>query len=389
MILLVVIYIAFIGIGVPHSLIGAAWPAVCVEWGISESYISFVTVVTSGCIALSSILSAKVINRFGTCRISILCTAVAAISMIGFATAPNFITMCIWGVPLGASSGVIDAALNNYVSVNFKAKYVSLLHCFYGIGVTGSVYLMSHALSNSSWRVGYVYAVIILAVITVMIIASAKMWKKNSESSEEEKTKPLTFTDIIHMPKIFVMWIVIFITNVIETVCGSWGSMFLIATKNISEADGALALTFYYAGLTLGRLVSGLIAKKIHTWNRVYIGLALSVASVLLFFVPGPVSISIIALFALGFGNGSIYPNLISLTPYNFGKDISQAVMGSQIGSAYIGGMLATPMFAIVNNSLGLKSFPGFVLVLCIVMLLGTIVFVKSIKKEGKYSAEA
>ena len=390
MFLLVVIYIAFIGLGVPDSLIGSAWPAIYRDWSMPEYAVSLITLTISGCTVLSSIFSTGVLNRFGTHKVSAVSTVMTALALLGFSFAPNLWVMWLCAIPLGVGAGAIDAGLNNFIALHYSANHMNYLHCFYGIGVSCSPYLMSVALSGAGWRNGYLYACILQGIISAIIIFSFPLWKKksSSEAGDEEPSKTLSLKQLVSIGKLRTAWVIMLATNAIEYVCGVWGSYYLVETKGLSAATGALALTLYYAGMALGRFTSGIIANKIATWKRIYIGCGLLLVAIAMLLIPGSAALSIAGLFMVGFGNGSIYPNFIHLTPYNFGKDISQAVMGSLIATAYIGVMLAPPMFGFINLIFEAQSFPVFTSVLYVIMILAIFVFVKQVKSEGKYNKE-
>ena len=391
MFLLVIIYVAFIGLGVPDSLIGSAWPAIYRDWCLPEYAVSLITFTISGCTVLSSIFSTGIINRFGTHKVSAFSTAMTALALLGFSFAPNFVIMWLCAIPLGVGAGAIDAGLNNFIALHYGANHMNYLHCFYGIGVSCSPYLMSLALSDTGWRGGYFYAFIVQGIIAAIVIFSFPLWKKKAsvEAEEEETSKTLSLKQLISIPKLRWAWAIMLATNAIEYVCGVWGSYYLVETKGLSPANGALALTLYYAGMALGRFVSGLIANKISTWKRIYVGCGLLLAAIFMLLIPGLAALSIAGLFMVGFGNGSIYPNFIHLTPHNFGKDVSQAVMGSLIAMAYVGVMLAPPLFGLVNSFFKASSFPIFTSVLYVIMIVSILAFVRCVRREGKYDKEA
>ena len=390
MFLLVIIYLAFIGLGVPDSLIGSAWPAIYRDWSMPEYAVSLITFTISGCTVLSSIFSTGIINRFGTHKVSTISTAMTALALLGFSFAPNFWIMWLCAIPLGLGAGAIDAGLNNYIALHYGANHMNYLHCFYGIGVSCSPYLMSLALSGTEWRNGYLYAFILQGVIAAILLFSFPLWKKKTAVSveEDEPSKTLSVKQMISMAKLRWAWVIMLATNAIEYVCGVWGSYYLVENKGLSTAEGALALTLYYAGMALGRFVSGLISKKIATWKRIFIGCGLLLIAIIVLLVPGPAVLSIVGLFMVGFGNGSIYPNFIHLTPSIFGKDISQAVMGSLIAMAYVGVMLAPPLFGLVNYLFKAGSFPIFTSVLYIIMIVSIFIFAKKVKSEGRFDKE-
>lgn len=387
--LLVVIYIAFIGLGVPDSLIGSAWPAIHTEMNIPVEAVSILTFIISGCTVLSSMFSAGILNKLGTAKVTAFSTAMTAAALLGFSFAPSFWFMIPLAVILGLGAGAIDSGLNNYVALHFKASHMNFLHCFYGVGVSLSPYLMSQALSNAGWRGGYRYAFYVQAAITVLLLVSIPLWKKSSsaEQSEDESSINLTLLQMAKMPEVRQVWIIMLATNAIEYACGVWGSTYLVAEKGFSAEHGALALTVYYIGMSVGRFVSGLLSNKISTWKRIGIGVAILAPAIAIMLLPLHGTVTVVGLFLVGLGNGSIYPNMIHLTQHNFGKEVSQSIMGSQIAFAYIGVMLAPPMVSLISGVFGIKIYPVLLAVLYVIMVIALKCFVNRLKKQNKYNA--
>ena len=387
-ILLIVIYIAFIGLGVPDSLIGSAWPAIHTELNIPVEAVSIITFLISGCTVLSSMFSAKILNKLGTAVVTAFSTAMTAAALLGYSFAPSFWFMIPLAVVLGLGAGAIDSGLNNYVALHFKASHMNFLHCFYGVGVSLSPYLMSHALSNIGWRGGYRYAFYVQLVITILLIASVPLWNKTSsaEETEEQKGVSLTLFQMAKMSEVRIVWIIMLVTNAIEYACGVWGSTYLVEEKGFETEHGALALTIYYVGMSVGRFVSGLLAEKISTWKRIGIGTIILAPAVAVMLLPLHGAVSVFGLFLIGLGNGSIYPNLIHLTPHNFGKEVSQSIMGSQIAFAYIGVMLAPPAVSLISGLFGIKIYPVLLAVLYITMVISLKCFTNCLKKQNKYN---
>ena len=385
-ILLVVIYIAFIGLGIPDSLIGSAWPAVHTQLEIPVEAVSLLTFLISGCTVLSSLFSAKILNKLGTARVTAFSTAMTAAALLGFSFAASLWFMLPLAVVLGLGAGAIDAGLNNYVALHFKASHMNFLHCFYGIGVSLSPWLMSQALNNIGWRGGYRYAFYVQLAIAIGLLVSVPLWKKTgaADGQEEENSVNLSFLQMAKMPEVRLVWVIMLVTNAIEYACGVWGSTYLVKEKGFSPQNGALALTIYYVGMSLGRFASGLLASKISTWKRIGIGAAILAPAVVLMLLPLP---AVVGLFLIGLGNGSIYPNMIHLTPHNFGKDVSQAVMGSQIAFAYIGVMLAPPAVSFISSLFGIRAYPILLAVLYALMVVVLKCFVSRLKKTGRYNA--
>lgn len=386
-VLLIIIYIAFIGLGVPDSLIGSAWPAIHSEMNIPVEAVSIITFLISGCTVLSSMFSARILNKMGTAKVTAFSTAMTAASLIGFSFAPSFLFMIPLAVVLGLGAGAIDSGLNNYVALHFKASHMNFLHCFYGVGVSLSPYLMSRALNNIGWRGGYRNAFYVQLAITVLLIVSVPLWKKSSpaEESEEEKGINLTLLQMAKKSEVRLVWIIMLVTNAIEYACGVWGSTYLVSEKGFEAEHGALALTVYYVGMSIGRFVSGLISNKISTWKRIGIGTAILAPAIIIMLLPLHGAFSVFGLFLIGLGNGSIYPNMIHLTPHNFGKEVSQSIMGSQIAFAYIGVMLAPPMVSLISGLFGIKVYPLLLAVLYLTMVISLKCFIKYLKKNDKY----
>ena len=387
--LLIVIYIAFIGLGVPDSLIGSAWPAIHTEMNIPVEAVSILTFIISGCTVLSSMFSAGILNKLGTAGVTAFSTAMTAAALLGFSFAPSFWFMIPLAVILGLGAGAIDSGLNNYVALHFKASHMNFLHCFYGVGVSLSPYLMSQALSDAGWRGGYRYAFYVQAAITLLLIISIPMWKKSSsaDESEDENSVNLTLFQMAKMPEVRQVWIIMLATNAIEYACGVWGSTYLVSEKGFEVKHGALALTVYYIGMSIGRFVSGLLSDKISTWKRIGIGTIILAPAIAIMLLPLHGAVTVAGLFLVGLGNGSIYPNMIHLTPHNFGKDVSQSIMGSQIAFAYIGVMLAPPAVSLISGLFGIKIYPVLLAVLYVIMVIALKCFVNRLKKQNKHNA--
>ena len=389
-ILLIVIYIAFIGLGVPDSLIGSAWPAIHLELSIPVEMVSILTFLISGCTVLSSMFSTRILNKLGTAKVTAFSTAMTALSLVGFSLAPSFWFMIPLAIVLGLGAGAIDSGLNNYVALHCKASHMNFLHCFYGVGVSLSPYIMSQAFENVGWRGGYRYAFYVQSAIAILLIISLPMWKKSSseEQAEEEKGVTLTLLQMAKNRDVQKVWVIMLMTNAIEYACGVWGSTYLVEEKGFSIEKGALALTIYYVGMSLGRFLSGLLANKIKTWKRIFIGSVILAPAIVIMLLPLPNVFAVLGLFLIGLGNGSIYPNMIHLTPHNFGKEVSQSIMGSQIAFAYIGVMLAPPMVSLISGVFGIKVYPILLALLYVVMVITLKCFVNCLKKQGRYKKD-
>ena len=388
--LLIIIYIAFIGLGVPDSLIGSAWPAIHTELGIPVEMVSILTFLISGCTVLSSMFSTRILNKLGTAKVTAFSTTMTALSLLGFSLVPSFLFMIPLAIVLGLGAGAIDSGLNNYVAIHCKASHMNFLHCFYGVGVSLSPYIMSQAFSNVGWRGGYRYAFYVQLAIALILIFSIPLWKKSSstEEADEESGKTLSIAEMIKKSEVRKVWVIMLMTNAIEYACGVWGSTYLVEEKGFKIEHGALALTIYYVGMSIGRFASGLLANKIKTWKRIFIGCVILAPAIVIMLLPLDNIFAVIGLFLIGLGNGSIYPNMIHLTPHNFGKEVSQSIMGSQIAFAYIGVMLAPPIVSFISGVFGIKVYPVLLALLYVVMVITIKCFVNCLKKQGRYSKD-
>lgn len=386
--LLIVIYIAFIGLGIPDSLFGAAWPAISREFGQPVSAAGSVTLLISGGTVVSSLLSARVINRFGTGAVTAFSTVLTAAALLGFSLSGSMAWLWLFAVPLGLGAGAVDSALNNYVALHYKASHMSYLHCFYGVGVTLSPYLMSLALSDSgNWQAGYRIAFFIQLAIACITLLSLPLWKRTGgvEEREEEPPRTLGFRALAGNPSVRTAWLVFFGSCAIEYTCGTWGSTFLVEARGMGADAAALLLTLYYAGMALGRFLSGVFSSRLASWRIIHIGQGVVLAAIVLFLLPLPAPAAGAALFLVGLGNGPVFPNLIHLTPKNFGRDVSQSVMGSQMAASYAGILLMPPLFGLLAQAAGAPLFPVFLLALFALMIGATWRLNRRLKKEGRY----
>lgn len=385
--LLVIIYIAFIGLGVPDSLFGTAWPAIYVEWGLPISAAGVFTALCMGCTIVSSVFSAGVINRFGTAKVTAVSTAMTAIALLGFSVSRNIWWMFLCAIPSGLGAGAVDTALNNYVALHYNASHMSFMHCFYGVGVSFSPYIMSVALgADNAWRNGYRMAFFIQMTIAIITIVTIPLWKKahGSENGggEEEKPRTLSFREMVKMPSLRVLWLVFFASCAIEYTSGNWSSTFLVNARGMTADAAARMVTFYYVGMAVGRFLSGVIAGKLRGWTIIKICEGIMLTAIVILALPLPAAFSAAALFLLGVGDGPIFPILTHLTPTHFGKDISQSVISSQMAVSYAGMVAMPPLFGILAQTISAGLLPYFLLTMFAIMVVFQGVFDRIRKAE-------
>lgn len=365
-VLLVIIYVSFIGLGIPDSLFGASWPAIYAEWGLPISFANYVTCLISGGTVISGLIAAKAIHRFGTGKITAFSTALTAVALLGFRLSPNVWWMCGFAVPLGLGAGAIDIGLNNYVALHYKASHMNFLHCFYGIGITVSPWLMSMALSGPrGWRGGYELIVAIQCVITVLTIIALPMWKQADPSEGEEEPSPglFTYPALLRDRKVRIGCYMFLTSCAIEFTCGVWGSTYLVEFKNLPADKAAGLVTFYYAGIALGRLICGFVADKLGRRKVIHIGQFIVALAILILFLPLSPWVAAAGLFLVGFGNGPLYPNLLHLIPTLFGAGDSQSIMAVQMACGYVGVFAAPIIFGYLAQATSLALFAPYLAV--------------------------
>lgn len=373
--LLIVIFIDFIGLGIPDSLFGAAWPAINSDFGLPISAANAVTVTMTVCSIISSLMSAKLTEKFSTSKIAAVSTALTAVGLFGFSISKNIYMMFFFTLFLGFGAGAIDAVLNNYVAVHYRASHMNFLHCFYGIGVTLSPYLMSLALKNRSWQSGYHLAFIIQLVISIIAFASLPLWQKNGRLSEssDEKSEKNSFAELIKLPGIKLTWLVFFGSCALEYVSGTWSSSFLVNSRGITVDRAALFVTVYYGGIAFGRFLSGIFSSKLKPQQIILIGTILIIPAIVLVSQPFIPNLIAVGMFLIGLGNGPLYPNMVHLTPIRFGAQRSQAVMGSQMAAAYIGILSMPTLTGFLAQKFSTDIFPYCLAVLYGIMLISLI----------------
>lgn len=388
-ILLIFIYIIYIGLGVPDSAIGSAWPAVYRDLNLPVSYASFVTVIISLCTASSSFFSAKLINKFGTGAVTAVSTLVTAAALLGFSLSDSIWWFCVSAVPAGFGAGAIDAALNNYVALRYKSSHINFLHSFYGVGVAITPFIMSFPLKTGDWRQGYRTIFFVQLAIAAIAFLTLPLWNKIRErENEEEKFTPVTlsYVKMAKIPAARIGWVVFFFTCGLEFTCNTWATTFFVESEGATAATAAKFLTLYFLGITSGRFVSGILARKMSNRSIVLAGYCIVFAAIVILFLPVPVLFKGIALLMIGLGNGPSFPNLIYMTPGHFGKQASQSLIASQMAMCNLGILAVPPVFGLIAKNLSAKLFPVFLAVLFAVIVLSTLSYLKrlaALKSQG------
>lgn len=379
--LVIIIFATYIGLGIPDSLFGTAWPAIYTEMNLPISYSNFVTGLMYFGTIISSLLSARLTKKLGTPIVVAMSTALTAVAIFGFSCSHNIIILCLFSIPLGLGAGAIDNVLNSYVALNYKATHVNFLHCSYGVGVTLSPFLMSFALKNSNnWQGGYRTMFLFQFALTLMCFISIPVWKKVKEQkAEEEETKVVSISQILKIPIARSSLVIYFGSCAIESVCLAWGSTFLVNSKGLTPDKAAQMITFYFLGMTIGRFISGIIVNKVKPKTIIVIGEIIVFIAIIMTFSSNYL-IASAGLFLIGLGNGPVFPNMTHLTPVHMGREISQSFIGLQGAISYCSILLSPITFGLLAERFSTDIFSIFQIIAFVITAISTFVMLKQSK---------
>lgn len=371
--LIVIIYIAFISLGLPDSITGSAWPVMHGELGVPLSYVGIVTMIIAGCTIISGLTSDWLTRKLGAGLVTAISVAMTAAALFGFSVTESFLPLCFWAIPYGLGAGAVDAALNNYVALHYASRHMSWLHCFWGVGAATGPYIMSYALiSGAGWNNGYRIISAIQIVLTVVLFASLPMWKKRAveaENGEEVKSKGIVGSlKIKGVPLVLVMF---FGYCALEATAGIWASSYLVEYKGTDAETAARFASLFYIGITVGRFVCGFVADKIGDKNLIRLGLAVIAAGLVMIMLPVEINaVALAGLVVTGVGCAPIYPSVIHATPANFGRENSQAIIGIQMASAYVGTTFMPPLFGVIAENINIGLYPFYMAVFAVLMVI-------------------
>jgi len=385
-ILLAIIYVAFISLGLPDSLLGAGWPVMHQFLGVPVSFAGIISTIIAIGTIISSLLSDRLTARFGAGKVTAFSVLMTAVSMLGFSISGNFYLLCLFAVPYGLGAGGVDAALNNYVALHYSSRHMSWLHCFWGVGVTISPYIMSFCLThNFGWQNGYFSVFVIQIILTFVIFISLPLWKNRAESKNEtdEKVQPIGLKNSFKIKGVPFVLLTFFGYCALETTAGLWASSYFVEYRSVLPATAASFASLYYIGITVGRFLNGFIADKFGDKIMVRGGILTCTLGVVLVALPMQTdAVSLVGLLIVGLGCAPIYPCIIHSTPTNFGEKNSQAIIGIQMASAYLGSTLAPPIFGFIAESTTLGIYPYYLLVFSLLMLFMSEKLNKVMKKH-------
>ena len=376
--LLAIIYLAFISLGLPDALLGSAWPTMYSEFDVPVSYAGIISMIIALSTIISSLQSDRLTRKLGTGKVTAISVAMTAIALLGFSSSHAFWMLCVWAVPYGLGAGSVDAALNNYVALHYESHHMSWLHCMWGVGATVGPYIMGFALSGGkTWNTGYLYIGVLQIVLTAILVFSLPLWKERKTSelpgnTNENTTleKPLTLPQIIKIPGAKEVMLCFFCYCAIEQTAGLWASSYLTLFKGVSAETAARFAGMFFIGITVGRAINGFIAMKLQDSQMIRLGQSIIAIGVIVMLLPGPHIISLSGLILIGLGCAPVYPCIIHSTPAHFGAGRSQALIGVQMASAYVGTCLMPPIFGLIANHISIALFPVYIMALLILMVI-------------------
>ena len=372
--LLAVIYVSFISLGLPDSLLGAAWPSIYQGLRVPVSYSGVIFCIISVGTVISSLQSDRLIRKFGAGGVTAISVAMTAAALFGFSVSSSFWAMCLWAIPYGLGAGSVDAALNNYVALHFASRHMSWLHCMWGIGASVGPYIMGAALTRGAgWQMGYRIISGMQVVLTIMIVLSLPLWraKTTADAGEQEaaSAKALTLKQIFRIPGVKEVLVTFFCYCSLEQTTSLWASSYLVLNRGISPETAASFASLFFLGITAGRALCGFLTLKFNDTQMIRMGQCILAAGVLALLLPGPQILALSGLVLVGLGCAPIYPSIIHSTPEHFGADRSQAVIGIQMASAYLGNLAMPPLFGLLANNITPALFPFYLLALLVLMV--------------------
>lgn len=372
--LLVIIYISFISLGLPDSLLGSAWPTMYPQLAVPVSYAGIISMIIALGTIISSLQSDRLTRRWGTGKVTAVSVGTTALALFGFSISGSFWQLCLWAIPYGLGAGSVDASLNNYVALHYKSRHMSWLHCMWGIGASVGPYIMGYMITGGgTWNSGYRTIALLQIVLTIILVFSLPLWKERptiGENGGEAVAEALSLKQVVKIPGVKEILLCFFCYCAIESTAGLWASSYLNLYKGIPAETAAEYASMFYIGITLGRAFSGFVTMKLNDVQMIRLGQAIIGAGIVIILLPLSAEISLIGFVIVGLGCAPIYPCIIHSTPDHFGADKSQAIIGIQMASAYVGTCLMPPIFGLIANHITAALLPLYLLALLVLMFV-------------------
>ncbi len=385
--LLAIIYLAFVGLGLPDSMLGSAWPAMQGTLNTPVSYAGIISMIIAVGTVISSLFSDFLTKKLGAGKVTAVSVCITAIALMGFSFSNAFWMLILWAIPYGLGAGSVDAALNNYVALHYSSKHMNWLHCMWGVGtMIGPAIMGAFLTSGFAWNSGYLCVSIIQIAISICLFASLPLWQKPEKDAiptaqSPVAKKPLSLIQVVKIPGAVAVMITFFCYCAAEATAILWTSSYMVLHNGLTEEIAALCASVFFIGITAGRAISGFISIKLNDTALIRIGESVLIVGCIVLFLPfGQVS-SLIGIALVGLGCAPVYPSVIHSTPQRFGKENSQALIGVQMASAYVGTCLMPPLFGLIANHISISLFPVYLIVIFTLMILMHEVLVLRTKK--------
>ena len=368
--LLALIYLAFISLGLPDSLLGSGWPVMHAEFGVPVSYMGIVSMVISGGTIVSSLFSDRLTRKLGTPVVTVVSVFLTVFALFGFSYATRFWMLLVLAVPYGLGAGAIDAALNNYVALHYKAKHMSWLHCFWGVGTIISPFIMRYALTHQTWNGGYRIVGFLQLAIALLLLVTLPVWKVNKARSEVAG-KSLGLTAALRIRGVPFLLLGFFAYCAAEATTMQWASTYFVEVKGLPAEQAASFAALFYIGITVGRFISGFLNDRLGDRRMIRLGTCVLACGILALALPvRSYAAAFAAFLVIGLGCAPIYPCIVHSTPYNFGAENSGAIIGIQMASAYVGSTFIPPLFGLLGNAISFSIMPLYLLVFFALMIV-------------------
>lgn len=373
--LLVIIYISFISLGLPDALLGGAWPMMYRQFHVPVSYAGIISMIISVGTIISSLQSDRLTRKLGAGKVTAISVGTTAAALFGFSISHSFMELCLWAIPYGLGAGSVDAALNNYVALHYKSRHMSWLHCMWGVGASVGPYILGYVMTGGkTWNSGYRVITMIQVVLTMILVFSLPLWKGRpmvtDETGEKVQAKALSLKEVVKITGVKEILICFFCYCALEQTTGLWASSYLTLYKGVPAETAASFASMFFIGITIGRAISGFITMKLNDVQMIRLGQTIIGLGILTLILPLGANAELVGFVVIGLGCAPIYPCIIHSTPAHFGADKSQAIIGIQMASAYMGSCLMPPVFGLIANHIAVALLPVYLLVILILMIV-------------------
>ena len=368
--LLPLIYLSFISLGLPDALLGSAWPSMYTELNVPLSSAGLISMIIAAGTVVSSLMSERMTRRFGPGKVTAFSVGLTAVSLGGFALSGSYWQLCLLAVPYGLGAGSVDACLNNFVALHYASRHMSWLHCMWGIGASVGPHIMGRAITaGQSWHAGYGYIAVLQIVLTFVLLMSLPKWKQPTDSGAQSRPmEPVTLRQALFIRGVREVLTCFFCYCALEQTAGLWASSYLVLKNGLPAEKAASLAALYYMGLTVGRALGGFLTFRLNDRAMIRTGFVLILLGLVC--IPLGGSATLAGLVIAGLGSAPIYPCLIHSTPGFFGAGNSQAIIGMQMASAYVGTCLMPPLFGLIAQSVSVALYPLFLFVFLALMFI-------------------